>query len=162
MDLATAFFVEEVDPTVREFVAEFGSVRRARLATISLVHLADHVWHHRPGDREGTESENAFRDLLARRDEAFRILADVANASKHAVLWPRSSKQLPATIQGADDLKAAVFNWGEGDWDEMRADSAPQVIVYCQDGTARAVDRLAMRVHAMWAARLNVTLPPLE
>ena len=156
-DLAEDFFVSEVDLTVREFLGEYGCVRRGRLATIVLVHTADHFWHFHPGQRAGSKSEADFRKYLSVAHPKFCLLCDVANASKHAIL---RGKQQPL-VTSADQVAQRSLGWGEATWDEGRWDGPPQVVVTLNDGVVRILEDPIRECHAMWCKMFAVALPEL-
>jgi hypothetical protein len=158
LDPAQAFFVEEVHPTASEFVEDFGSVRKARLAAIMLVHTADHVWHFRPQDRRGSKSEDEFRALLARGCEAYELLMDTTNASKHGILKERP--QRVRRIRRSSDVKVGEL-FGLAPWGEFRWGGEPQAAIECVDGSWRALDVQVIKVHRMWCDLVGVNLPSL-
>jgi hypothetical protein len=142
-DPVVAFFTEEVDPTVREFLADLGSLRRGRLATLMLVHMADHFWHGRPERRSRATNTASFRALLGRQQEAFWILCEAAAASRHAMMRRSPPGSLDRPVGGT------------------RPSSLPVIVVGWRQDQVRALDAEVRRVHAMWAALLELRLAPL-
>lgn len=159
MDAAQEFFIHEVDPCTRAFLQDFACVWKGRCAAIMLTHTADHVWHARPADRNGTCTEEALRRQLSDRCDSYRLLWDVTNASKHSILRPR--RQNEPLISDASDIGAAQPEFGALPWGEFRWGNPTQVIIQLKDGSLRSLDRHVMRVHGTWCERLALRLPPL-
>lgn len=103
-DRAEWFLAEIVRPTVNEFMAAQGDLRRGLLSAIVLSHAADHVFHARPTLRRTFKDERAYREALAARSEGFALIRDVADAAKHAKLSRRSS-----SIPGADAVVSSCL-----------------------------------------------------
>lgn len=136
---ARAFHDQVVLPNVADLIAEYGDLRRAMNAVLSVDALAAHIYHwcrqHAPTGTLGASDDSHFRDLLARQNGEFGLLRDVAKAFKHVTLT-RGQPQ----ISGAANVAPRNLGWGEGRWGEMRWDGPPQVVVELNDGSLRVIE----------------------
>ena len=83
--LAEEFFKEVVQPTVDEYLAQPGDIRRGRLAAIVLNHMVDY-WHEDTG-KSLTSIRKTLSDATRFRTYSFfQTVMDVADVSKHARL----------------------------------------------------------------------------
>ena len=76
-----------VDENVAEFLAEPNDVRRAVNAMWAVDALVAHIWrwaHERK--LMSHDSDDRYRDELAKDDSAYAVVRDAANAVKHAKL----------------------------------------------------------------------------
>ena len=160
-DAAVDEFISNVDPTAREFLNDYGSERRGRAAAVTLAHFGEHYFHFCPGDRGGATNSSQFVNHLASTDAEFAFLLDVANASKHRDLT-KTPRGRVLSIQSLTQIEATTLGWGEASWGEGRWGGPKQVWVSLDSGQTRALDAAVKRVHAMWASKLGLTLPPLE
>ena len=104
------------------------------------------------------------------RSPEFRLLCDVANASKHAVLRPRRADRQQPLISEASQVEQQRF-WSGGIAGEAPAMSGPAgvvrtlgppivVVAPCGEGPY-PLDAPVITCHAMWCAMLSLTMAPL-
>lgn len=125
-------------PNAEEFEANFGSVRHAYNAALSIDCLAAQIFHDLKAEGKTTAThDSAFRQELAKAYPDFGILRDVAKAMKHVEL-----DQHNPTVSTSAQVVAQTTGWGEGRWGEMRWGGPTQVHVRLDNGDLRAVDYL--------------------
>lgn len=157
-DLATEHFLSVVEPTVHEYLADLGSVRRAFLASIVLAHMAEHFYEARAHQCQGCSSGPAFLSKIADTDADFALLVDVTNASKHAVLT-RPPRGRPMLLRKSTDVSA---HEGYSSSSLSSSSSLPidAVLVHITlpGGSYREIFPAIQGVNAMWRSLLG--LPP--
>jgi hypothetical protein len=82
---AHAFFTDVVAPTVAEFLAAPGDLRRGCLAVMALAHMADHAFHAVARARPFRNDLEAFKARLASDSPCVGFMFEIANATKHVV-----------------------------------------------------------------------------
>src|SRR4051794_34428135 len=84
------FLTNIVRPNLAEFEAEFGSERRAFNAIAALDALAAHMFQWCKRNKQaavvGVADDSDYRARLAGLNSDFRLLRDIAKASKHVEL----------------------------------------------------------------------------
>jgi len=142
---ATDFFDGVVAPTVAEFFSDEGNLRRARLAAIVLYHMADY-WSF---ETLKTEKKPKFDDALIAECYEFRLIRDVANASKHAQIH-RNDPQLKTSQQVSGPSGIFFAPFGEGVFGE-----AAEVFLRLDDGTVRPISPLIRSVTEFWKCKVE-------
>ena len=106
-------------PTVREFLAERGDLRRAILSCVTSYHLIDHLAHAQRSAHTGKRASKKEREAEAEkiRDKlrsvcasSFEVVQGICNGTKHADLVPM--QHVPVF---AFDVSGA--GWDQGRWD---------------------------------------------
>jgi hypothetical protein len=144
---AADFFNLIVRPTVREFLDDTGDLRRGFLAAIVLYHAADY-W-----DLENNPTKTSLSELhqsLIKRCPDFRIIRDVADASKHGEL--RKQKDIPRILSSSDKVKPEQV---------LRTDGinvfSPTIVMYTRvDGTTGPLAGPVQSVLSMWETMLQI------
>jgi hypothetical protein len=133
---ARNFLEQVVRQNLDEFRADFDSVRRAQNAVASVDALAAHIFHDCRSHFSRIKDDTEYRDYLARKDTAFRLLRDVAKANKHV----RLDRGTP-TVVSADQVSSRTIGYGEGDYGRGRY-SAAQVIVDIAPGNFAYIETI--------------------
>lgn len=135
-------FLENVArPNLAEFSTSFADLRLAMNAVHSIDALAAHIYSASGGAAStGCKDDSAFRAQLAATSLEFALLRDVAKALKHVELT-RVGKSPPALTRAAQ-VGSQSLGWDEGNWEEVRWDSPPQVVVETDLGETRALDAI--------------------
>jgi hypothetical protein len=126
-DRAVWFLTEVVTPTVAEFAADPGHVRRAVLAAIVVNHAADYLFAAREHLRQQHRSVSALREALGEFSFAFRMVRDVADAAKHVEL-----NRISAELRTVDGVAVYQADLGVG----LEAFDAPGAWVRGSPGVA--------------------------
>jgi hypothetical protein len=151
---ARDFYRGVVRPTVDEAFRDHRDIRRVRLAAIVLYHMADYWLLTAQGGAatpRRDELPNLHKELIARCPD-FRLVRDIADASKHATLGVQ--KEIPRVLSGSDQLwrSPGIFEapFGQGVFNEAS-------IVECtlDDGTTRPVLGVIRSVADMWAVMVE-------
>lgn len=87
---ATEFFLSTVKPTADEFLDDFRSVRRGRLAAIVFCHMADHAALEGYAGKQIKRRLGKLHEELIDACSDFALIRDIADASKHARLGLQS------------------------------------------------------------------------
>lgn len=140
---AAEYFRVMVEPTVREFLDRRGDVRLGSLTAIVLNQMADY-W----ALDEGIASAKV-RDRLRTECPPFAVIADVADAAKHARLT-RVSRQLTDADQISSPAGLFQAPFGTGVFNE-----AWVAVATLDNGDKHALDDVVLRVAAMWQEKLN-------
>ena len=143
------FFHTVVQPTVTEFIDAPGDVRLARLAAITLYHMADY-W--REEHRASYSSLNDLHAELIAECESFKMIRDIADASKHAKL--DHPAKIPRTMTTSKQLSrpAGLFQapFGMGVFAQ-----ASQVTATLNNGKIECVLPKVWDVLEMWERKLH-------
>lgn len=146
---AADYFYSTAKPTVDEFLNDFRSVRRGRLAAIVLYHMADY-WHIAYGSPGVTLS--ALHKALIAECSDFQLVRDVADASKHDIL--NSQKNIPRTVSASHQVARppGIFEapFGVGVFAEA---SIPMITQ--DDGVERPLEVTVRTVLEMWEVKLE-------
>ncbi|WP_258531646.1 hypothetical protein [Xanthomonas oryzae] len=147
---AAAFLAHTVEPTVAEFEKAPYDIRRGRLASIVLYHMADHfaLDGFTGNDRKLMDQKiEAARAAVQAKAPQFVLIRDVADASKHAKLASskKAARQLTSTeqVSATPGLFQAPFGYG------VFAEAA-QVLVTLDDGTTLPLPPAVRAVLAAW------------
>jgi len=152
MTRAQEFFADDVAPSVAEWRAKELDLRLAKAAAVSLNQMADHYFHSYPaGDPKllGASTVGALRAELRRREPAFALIHDVADAHKHVKL-DRGNRQLTS----ADQTSVRSLGYGEAQYGEGRYGGPPEVVVELDSGEKRRFSALVDATEAMWQGLL--------
>jgi hypothetical protein len=151
---AHEYFEIHVVPNLDAWMAQPTDIRLAMSATVALYHMADHFWHaysaSDPSRVFCTANSALFRSELAKQNEDFRVLRDVAEAHKHMEL-ERSSRvltQANQTVVGATGFGEAGFGTGP-------FAGGPSVVVELDDGSKHHLSYLADQVKRFWVSNLT-------
>ena len=125
-DEADGFYDGCVRPTVEEFERDRMDRRRGILAALMVNSFADHIFETRHAARfPEHEREDEKRRFVARHfdaSEEFRIVRQVANAAKHAVVRGRRKGRPQPVIKMAGDIRFEGYTEPgyveEGYWEE--------------------------------------------
>jgi hypothetical protein len=87
------YLTEIVDPTVKDFEANPGSVRHAFLACVAAFHAIDYLAFDRETETTRKGRVTRLRQTYGARSPDFKIVDEVAHAFKHAIATgPRGSQ----------------------------------------------------------------------
>ncbi|WP_209424706.1 hypothetical protein [Pararhodobacter sp. SW119] len=143
-----------VTPNFEEMIADFGDVRRATNCILSIDALAAHIFYHGRAnfpDRFQDRDDTGYRERLAKKNNDFRILRDVAKGIKHCKL----ERGQPLITGSASMDSRGIGLVGSGYWDdeavwndEARWNDGPeelsQVVVELSDGNVRTLEAVAI------------------
>ena len=125
-----------VRPNVAEFEKDYASLRLAHNAAHSVDALAAHIYSAAGGAAAKLgKDDTEFRELLAAKNEMFRLLRDVAKAVKHVEL-----KRGKPEVSKANQISTKRLGWGEARYGEGRYGSPPQAIVTTDNGDHRVLE----------------------
>jgi hypothetical protein len=124
------FLDQVVRPNVAEFNLHSGSLRAAYNAVAAVDALAAHIFWS-DAEVKKDKNDDRYRERLAKKDENFRLLRDIAKAQKHVRLIYLNSEPLIERVEqvtarhlgGAGELRAGG-----------RIGDAPQVVVDIEKG----------------------------
>jgi len=150
MSKATDFFTSTVKPTADEFLNDTKDIRRGRLAAIVLYHMADY-W--RLENQATYTTLDSLRAALVAKCPDFRVIRDVADASKHAELII-PAKNISRTLSSSEQVTRpkGLFQapFGTGVFYE-----ASDVVFILDDGTRRPLEGAVRSVLQMWEIMLQ-------
>jgi hypothetical protein len=152
MTRAIDFFANDTEPAVAAWLANEQDLRLAKVVAVSINHMADHYFHSYPvGDPKllGASTVRALRTELRRREPAFALVNDVADAQKHVEL-DRGNRQITST----DQTSVRSLGYGEGAYGEGRYGGVPEVVVELDSGDKRHFSALVDATLAMWRGLL--------
>ena len=145
---AKNFYLSIVVPTVDEFKNEPNNVRRGRLASIVLYHMADY-WDQFSSPNPTDKTLKLLCTQLISKYPSFKLIRDVADASKHARL--RTQTEIQRTISTTDQISRQPglleAPFGTGVFAE-----ASVIVVTHDDGTVSELKPAIENVLAMWNA----------
>src|SRR5258708_4523378 len=101
LDGAEWFYNMVIEPTVAEFLSGPDDIRRGILAAVVVSHMAEHYYEDRK-PIAGFGSSQAFRRALRDENGAYRLITDVADASKHVL----PGRHRGAVRLGFEDVEA--------------------------------------------------------
>ena len=111
-----------VRPNMSEMLAHLDDLRLAFNAIAAVDALAAHIYwwaaHHRPDAVVGITDDTQYRKALAERSNDFRLLFEVAKATKHV----RLTWGTPPTVRAADQVVSKQSGWDNWRWDDFRWD----------------------------------------
>lgn len=117
-----------VRPNVNDFHANFADLRHAHNAITAVDALAAHLYTwakaNAPSALAFVADDTVYRAELAKRDQKFTLLRDIAKAQKRVHLVRGS----PAVAR-ADQVSARPIGWGEGGYGAGRYGGPDQVVV---------------------------------
>jgi hypothetical protein len=115
-------------PNVDEFHTHFADLRLAYNAISAVdalaAHLYDWVKTHAPSTVISITDDTLFRAELAKRDQDFALLRDIAKAQKHVHLT-RGTPQ----VTRANQITARPIGFGEGSFGSGRYGGPEQIVV---------------------------------
>jgi hypothetical protein len=88
------FLTEIVDPTVKEFADNPGSVRKAFLACVVTLHSVDYLAYDRKLNKAKKGILRANQEQFCKQSPDFKLVDEVAHAFKHAVSTRRQDRSL--------------------------------------------------------------------
>jgi hypothetical protein len=145
-------------PNVEDMQTNYGNLRASYNAVAAVDALAAHVYQwckeHNPTAVANLRDDSHYRAWLAKQDDDFGLLRDVAKAHKHVVLTQGKPR-----VSGSADVSVKGLGWNEGQWGELRWNGPPQVVVRTDSGVYRAVETLvkhALRVLDDEIARVGI------
>lgn len=151
---AQHFFDAYVVPNHDAWLAQPTDLRLAMNATVSLYHMADHFWHTyaaiEPVRVFCKGSSGQFRTELAKRNNEYSLLRDVAEAHKHMKL-DRSTRSVTETRQTA----VGSTGYGEAGYGTGPYGGGPSIVVELDDGEKRHLSYLAQTVRALWETKVG-------
>jgi hypothetical protein len=110
-----------VRPNMQAMRDDVADIRHAFNAIAAVDSLAAHIYwwavHNKPGYVAEPDDDTGFRKRLVERDKDFRLVFDIAKASKHVRLMRGDP-----SVRAADQLVAKHPGWGEWRWDDFRWD----------------------------------------
>jgi hypothetical protein len=149
-DDAEWFYRVVMQPTVTEFLAHPDDMRRGVLAALVVSHIAEHYFEARK-PIQGSANTQAFRQSLRDENGAYRLIADVADATKHVLRGRQNGRQM-----AFEDVEARRI-----DFSNLRCGwpfAGIQVMV--RDGdTVWLLSRLIKAATEMWEAKLDLKEP---
>jgi hypothetical protein len=122
-------FLETVlRPNVEDFHTHFADVRHAHNAISTTDALAAHLYFwaktNAPAAVASSRNDSAYREELAKRNNDFRLLRDIAKAQKHVRLL-----QGCPLISDAAKVRSRSIGYGEGGYGQGRYGGVEQVVV---------------------------------
>ena len=106
-----------VSPNMAVLDQEFGDLRLALNAALSVDALAGHIFYAASNSIHA-KNDSDYREQIAIQHSDFRIMRDLANAIKHGRLT-----RFRPVVSGADKIVIKSLGSDEGHWDEVRWDS---------------------------------------
>jgi hypothetical protein len=152
MQRAREFFAKHVEPAVLEWRASPLDERLAMNVAVALNQLADHYFHTlAPEDprRFGAPSVSALRNELGKREAAFSLIRDVADAHKHVKL-DRKDRHLTS----AGQTVAGNMGWGEAEFGYGTFGGAEELVVTLDSGQKRHFSALVDATFELWTRLL--------
>lgn len=148
MTKAHDFFTNDTEPAVAEWLANEQDLRLAKSAAVSLNQMADYYFQSYPaGDPKllGALTVGALRSELRRREVAFALIHDGADAHKHVKL-DRANRQVTST----DQTSVRSLGYGEAEYGLGRYGGPPEVVVELDSGEKRHFSALVEATLDMW------------
>jgi len=146
----TSFFRSTAKPTVDEFFRDVLDIRRGRLAAIVLFHMADYWNQEHCGNPDDSTLRTLCRQLVHDCPD-FRLIMDIANASKHDRLTRNdAARQLSTSQQVSRSQGIFGAPFGTAAFNE-----ASIVMVTRDDGQSRPLAGVIRSVFDMWEAKLR-------
>jgi hypothetical protein len=146
-------FEVHVRPTMEAWRCAPADLRLAMQAAVALNQMVDHFWHQfsqsDPRRVFGQTSVAAFRKELAKQDEPFALVRDVADAHKHLRL-DRTDRALTSAGQTA----VSRMGYGEAEFGVGVYGGGDEVVVALDDGRRRHFSAVANHVFTMWERML--------
>ncbi len=139
---AIDYLDQVVSPSLEEAQNEPLSMHRVLTLVAVVDAFAARVFQHRsdngpavdfPKDMNNPD-DTAYRELLSRSSESFRLFRDLAKSQKHARLTHGSPK-----VTGADQTNVKSLGYGQGGYGEGPYGGGEQIVVTSNDGTIRNV-----------------------
>jgi hypothetical protein len=152
MSDAHDFFSKHVEPAVAAWRADDLNEQKAMSAAVNLSHMAEHYLRSFPvGDPKllGASKLDQLRAALDKREPAFSIVRDVADAHKHVTL-DRKSRQ----ITSADQTAVGSMGYGEAEYGYGKYGGGPELVVELDSKHRRHFSALVEATLAMWRALL--------
>lgn len=150
---AHEYFEIHVIPNLDAWMTQPTNMRLAMNAVVVLYHMADHFWHayssSDPSRVFSTANSSLFRSELARQDNHYKVLRDVAEAHKHMEL-DRSSRVLTQ----ANQTTVGATGWGEGGFGTGPFGGGPSIVVELDDGSKHHLSCVAKKVKELWLSKL--------
>lgn len=141
------FHREILQPTLSDFKKEPAMLHRGFNAVAAVDAYSAHIFQELISKKKNPFSEigssvskgndSTFRNELAKQDQSFQLLRDLAKANKHARLDRHDPK-----VNGSDDTQQKSLGWGEGGFGEGRYGGSPQLYVTDQDGKEHNLESL--------------------
>ena len=139
-----------VTPNLEEMIADFGNIRLATNCILSIDALAAHIFYVE-GANFPDRDDTAYRERLAKKNNDFKILRDVAKGIKHCKL----ERGQPLITGSASLGSRGIGPVASGHWDddavwndEARWNDGPgellQVVVDLSDGKVRTLEAIAI------------------
>jgi len=151
---AHEYFEIHVIPNLDAWMNQPTDIRLAMNAVVVLYHMADHFWHayssSDPSRVFGTTKSSSFRSKLAKQDNHYKVLRDVAEAHKHMEL-DRPSRVLTQ----ANQTKVGATGWGEGGFGTGPFGGGPSIVIELNDGSKHHLSYLAQKVKELWLSKLT-------
>lgn len=151
----------------RSSSARYRALREAGAASFYLHHFAEIVLRARPTWLPDEVSDlGKLRPWLARHCTALRadrpiddvrLLGDVADALKHAILTRNPEQRL---ISANEAVLVAMAGYGGGGYGEGKFGGAEQVLVVSRTGQ-RALSAVLQNVLDAWRRVANLEMPPI-
>lgn len=151
---AHEFFDMHVAPNHGAWQAHTTDIRLAMNVVVSLYHMADHFWHAYsktdPSRVFSTRAPSLYRAELARQNQHFSILRDVAEAHKHMKLDRpvRNLTKSRQTLVGSTGYGQA--NYGTGPYG-----GGLSIVVVLDNGAKHHLNYLAQEVKQFWYSMLK-------
>lgn len=133
------FLSEIVEPTLAEAEVEPLEMRRVILAIAVVDMLAAHIFHSRVSrsilwGKSDRQDDTGFRSLLARKNQDFALVRDIAKAQKHVILVQGSP-----LVSDAAAISARPLGFGQGAYGEGPYGGGQQIVAQLANGTMRNV-----------------------
>ena len=147
-----ALFMNSVVAAYDDYVAKRDATKSGRdkhlRAAIELATALFHFREHLPAQlaKSRTDVETACPD--------YRLIADVANATKHAQLT-KPTPQGPPLVTSADDVQEVIATTLYEDAEGTYSNSQMFISVKCTDGTNRNLDAALTNVLNYWSGILS-------
>jgi hypothetical protein len=152
-DLAGLFY-ESVEPAYRVYAESRDNTKAGRNRLLrAAVEAATALFHFR---------EHLPADLARARSQAvlecpdYRLIADVTNAAKHGALT-RNTSEGPPLVSSADAIHELIVITRYEDEVGEYSDARVQVVVDCDDGVTRNLDRAIVSVLNYWGGILSAS-----
>lgn len=110
VDNAVRFLLEIVEPTVAEFMTDKADKRRACLACLALASLTEHYLYARFGGKK--DAATKCKTDFYNENNAVKLVADVANATRHVVRWEGTNSFGCSAIESMEIGQCGIMRCG--------------------------------------------------
>lgn len=150
---AHEYFHTHVVPAMSDWRSNPDDIRFAMNAAVALNQMADHFWHGFVSNDAArvfsAPNVKTFRNELAKKNNDWGLVRDVAEAHKHVIL-ERPSRHVTSTGQ----TTVVPMGWGTSTYGTGPYGGTPSVVVTLDNGSKVHFSAVANRVFEMWQSLL--------